>query len=71
MPRESASIKGGEVKSVHVGPVWTEITIRVPTETIVRRGAKRNPKRPKAFEGPGKRAWQTRRAKAAAAGVGN
>ena len=48
MPKVAASIKGSEVISVHVGPVWTVIKLRVPTATVVKRGKKRNPKSPAA-----------------------
>jgi len=72
MAKERASINGGKVKSVHVGQVWTEITISVPTKRIVLGGARRNPKGPKGASSPAKKAWQKRQAEqqAAAASAG-
>ena len=49
MPEASALIKGGKVKSVYVGPVYTEITITIPTETIVRRGSTRKSQETEVF----------------------
>jgi hypothetical protein len=65
MAKDRAVIKGGEVKSVHVGQKWIEISIRIPTGTVVRRGASRNPKPPNAM----KKKNLLAKAKAAAASV--
>jgi len=46
MSKERACIRGSEVVSVEVGKVWTIVKIKIPTETVVRRGVKRNPERP-------------------------
>jgi hypothetical protein len=76
MPKETVLIKGGKVKSVWVGPVWTEITIAIPTETVVRLGGKMNPQRPKSTSRAAKKAVETKRRKkeaalALAGGAGN
>lgn len=44
MGREMATIKGAEVKSVHLGESWITVTIRIPYKAVLAWGNKRNPK---------------------------
>jgi molybdopterin-binding protein len=60
MPKEIAVVKGSKVKSVHVGPVWTEVTIAIPTGAVVRRGETRNPKSPESLRKIAKKAVAAR-----------
>ncbi len=73
MPKERASIKGGEVVSVEVGKVWTVVKIKVPTAYVVKQGLKRNPESPAKASRPPNKAWVKIKANkaAAAAGAGN
>ncbi len=77
MPKKKLLIKGSKINSVWVGQTWTEITIAIPTETVVRRGGEISPKRPASASRAAKKAAITKRAKkkaaaaAAAAGKGN
>ena len=77
MAKKTAIIKNARVKSVHVGQVWTEIVVLIPTATVVKRGGKRNPKMPATSSLAGKKAALTKKKKkealaaAAVAGAGN
>jgi hypothetical protein len=48
MARKAAIIKGSKVVSTRVTGKWIEVTVRIPTGTVARRGGKRLPKAEKA-----------------------
>ena len=73
MAKERVGIRGSKVVSVEVGKVWTFVTVRIPTEPVVRWSEKMDPIRHKGASDAAKKAVKTKRDKkgAAAAEAGN